>query len=436
MEIPERVRKLKKKTAPILTPQFGSLQGVRVLQTATLIAVPHAGTMLADFGAELIQVENPGAGDTWRSFSPYIPGDGNKVSCVFAQEAHNRLSMELDMRINKNPLSREVFLGLIKVSDIWLENLVWLKQRYGITDELVREVNPQITIVHESGYGKPEFGGDPDRCWKAAYDLIGQSHGGWCHLVGEPKGTPTRIAPGSSDYVAAFSVSMGALMGYIDALETGKGQTIDVAQFEAIGRMLGDNFSRYFNLNEVPTRTGNRSLLYQPNNIFKASDGYIAISVSEPDQFQRFLQAMAETTGLNPDNYPWTEVNGSEKAINSPMGKELEKITTDWIGRHTKKEVDDLFVRHSVPSTPVCSAEDAANDPHWLQRGDFVECIDQTIQKKIKIGSPVPKFSQTPGRVWRGAPALGQDTEDILSRILNYTPEEINKLRAEKIICK
>ena len=145
---------------------------------------------------------------------------------------------------------------------------------------------------------------------------------------------------------------------------------------------------------------------------------------------------MAEVIGLNPDDYPWPEVNGSEEAINSPRGRELDRITTDWISHHTRKEADDLFARYDVPSTPVYSAEDAAKDPHWLQRGDFVECIDQTIQKKVKIFGVASKFSQTPGRVWRGAPAVGQDTENILTKILDYTPEEINQLRAERVICK
>jgi crotonobetainyl-CoA:carnitine CoA-transferase CaiB-like acyl-CoA transferase len=82
----------------------------------------------------------------------------------------------------------------------------------------------------------------------------------------------------------------------------------------------------------------------------------------------------------------------------------------------------------------VYTAQDAAEDKHWVDRNNFVECIDQTIQKKVKIFGITPKFSQTPGKVWRGAPALGQDTDDILSKILNYTPDEISQLREEKVV--
>jgi len=161
VEIPEKVKRLEKRPAPILIDRFGPLQGIRVLSTSSLVAAPFGGSMMADFGAEVIHVENPGFGDPIRGMPPFITGNGGKVSPIWADNGRNRLSMELDLRINKKPLSKEVFLGLIKASDVWIENLVWLEQRYGITDELVREVNPQISIVHESGYGKPEFGGTP-----------------------------------------------------------------------------------------------------------------------------------------------------------------------------------------------------------------------------------------------------------------------------------
>ena len=317
MEVPEKVKRLEKKPAPAIIPQFGPLTGMRVLSSGTLVAEPHAAALLADLGAEVIHIENPGQGDTIRNVAPYIKGGGTQTSTFQADNGRNRLSMEMDMRTNKKPLSKEVFLKLIKSCDIWMDNLVWLEQRYGITDKMVLEVNPKIIIVHVSGYGKPEFGGNANMCWRASYDLIGQAYGGWCHLVGEPDGLPTRVVPYSIDYVSAITALIGALMGYINMLNTGKGQVVDLAQFEAAARILGDNFTRYLNLGEAPCRTGNKSPIYQPNNIFETIHGYIAIDVSDPDEFESFLKAMSEAIGLNPDDYPWSEVNGSEEAVNS-----------------------------------------------------------------------------------------------------------------------
>ena len=139
MEIPERVKKMKRKPAPLLIPEFGPLRGIRVLSTGSIIAGPFIGTLLADLGAEVIHIERPGFGDTYRTLGPFITRNGKKVSAPWANEATNRLSMELDLRLNQKPASREVFYGLIKQSDFWIENLVWLEQRYGITDEEVLE---------------------------------------------------------------------------------------------------------------------------------------------------------------------------------------------------------------------------------------------------------------------------------------------------------
>ena len=435
MEIPERVKELEKKPAPILSERFGPLQGVRVLCTGSIVAGPHGAALMADLGAEMIFVENPGMGDLLRRGLPHIKAeDGRSISAGWVDSARNRLSMELDMRIHKNPRSREVFLSLIKASDIWIENMVWLEQRYGITDELVLKTNPRIVIVHESGYGKPEFGGEPNKCWRAAYDIVGQAYGGFTHLAGDPDGPPTRLEPYSADYITATFVALGALMGYINAQEKGEGQVVDVAQFESVARIMADVFPTYLNTGHVPGRSGNKRDWFQPSDIFQTSDGYAAIGAFSVGVFNRFLQAMAEATGINPADYPAEECTLSKENINSPKGLALDKLLRDWVRSHTKAEASALFDKYQVPCGPVYTAKDAAEDPHWIGRGDFVECVDQTIQKKVKIFGITPKASETPGKVWRGAPALGQDSEDILTRILDYTPSEVQQLRQAKAI--
>lgn len=193
-EIPPKILNMERKKAPLFIPEFGPLKGTRVLLTGSIVAGPFIATMLGDFGAEVIHVEAPGMGDTYRTLGPFLVKNGKKVSLPFSNDARNRLSMTLDLRINKNPESKEIFLGLIKQSDIWIENLVWLEERYGITDELVMKVNPKIVIVHVSGYGHPEFGGDPKICKRASYDLIGQAYSGWPNVIGFRDGPPTRLS--------------------------------------------------------------------------------------------------------------------------------------------------------------------------------------------------------------------------------------------------
>lgn len=166
-----------------LIPEFGPFSGIRVIGTGSLVAMPHAINMMADFGAEVINIERPGVGDTYRLMGPFAEYEGKKVGTSWAQDARNRLSMslKLDLKISE---VKEIFLGLIKEADIYIENMVWL-DKYGISDKELLETNPKLIIVHVSGYGRPEFGGIPKVCDRASYDLIGQAYSGYMHLNGD-----------------------------------------------------------------------------------------------------------------------------------------------------------------------------------------------------------------------------------------------------------
>jgi len=433
-EIPSKVIKMERKKAPLLAPEFGPLKGTRVLLTGSIVAGPFIATMLGDLGAEVIHIEPPGSGDTYRTLGPFLTKNGKRISLPFSNDARNRLSMTLDLRINKNPESREIFLGLIKQSDIWIENLVWLEERYGITDELVMKVNPKIVIVHVSGYGHPEFGGDPKICKRASYDLIGQAYSGWPNVIGFREGPPTRLSLWACDYVTALVGTIGALAAYAHAMKTGEGQIVDVAQYEAVARILESYFTAYLNAGIEREREGNKAQGFQPYGIFKAKNGWIAIGAFGPAVYNRFLQAMHEAVGLNPSDFPWEECASTSQAVNSPKGRKLDELLTKYVEAHTVEELEELFNKYSVPCSRVMTPKDAASDLHWKSREVFVDAFDFNANQILKYTNVVPKFSKTPGKVWRGSPALGQDTEAILKKLLDYSDEEIARFREKKII--
>jgi len=435
--IPEEVLNMKEKPAPILTPKFGPLQGLRVLSTTSVIAAPFTGSLFAWFGAEVIHVENPGEGDTMRVLPPRIARGDRTVSSPWANEATNRLSMELDLRLNKKPASREVFYGLIKQSDFWLENLVWLEQRYGITDKEVLEVNPKIIIVHVSGYGKPEFGGEQEKCFRASFDMIGQCYSGWPNLIGPKDAPPSRANPWTGDYCAAMTAFYGALMAHMQMLKDGKGQVVDVSQFEALARNFCESyFCTYLNSGVTMTRSGNKSSGFQPYDIFKANDGWVAIAAFGKGTYEKFIKCWAPQVGLNPDEYPWEDAGSSAIAINSEKGLKLDSMLREWVAARSGKEVEDFFNAHEVACTRVYTPEMAASDPHWTGRNNFIEVEDHTLGEKIWVTGIHPKLSRTPGQIWRGAPSLGQDTDAILKNILGYSDAKINDLREKKVFSK
>lgn len=426
----KRLEEIGRVPAPALIPPFGPLQGIRVLSTGSLIGMPHAANMLADFGAEVIHVERPGVGDTYRMLAPLVRDGEKAVSASWVQDARNRLSMtlELDMGI---PEAKEIFLGLIKISDIWFENLVWL-EKLGITDEMCMGVNPKLVIVHVSGFGRPEFGGVPEVCKRGSYDMIGQAASGWLSLMGEPDPRPPMLArPWTNDYITGMFAVFGALLGYLHAQRTGEGQVVDVSQYEANARLLSDTFVSYLECGILRQRTGNKTPAFQPYDVYRSRDGrWVALGAFGPAVYERFIRAI----GLDPGYFTWEECASSQEAVASPKGRELDRITREWIASRDAREVEQHMARYRVPCSLVMDARDAFESPHWQARENFVTYEDQTLKRNVRAFGITPKLSKTPGRVWRGAPALGQDTDAILTRLLGYTREEVEALRQRGII--
>jgi len=413
-----------------IIPEFGPLAGVRVIGAGSIVAMPHAANMLADFGAEVIHIERPGVGDTFRGLGPFAVHEGSKVSTSWAQDARNRLSLSLNLDLNI-PEVKELFLGLIKETDIFMDNLVWL-EKYGISDELLLEANPRLVIVHVSGNGRPQFGGIPEVCDRASYDMIGQAYSGFLSLNGDADRAPTIAKPWVNDYQSALTAVFAALVGYINVQKTGKGQAIDVAQFESGARLLADTFVSHTEANVTRARTGaSKADAFQPYGLFQDKQGdYVAIGAFGPGVYKRFLKAV----GLDLEYYNFKDCASSAAAVASEKGQELDRTTVEWVAARSANEVVEVMAKAKVGCSKVYTAADAVVDPHWIDRGDIIEYEDQTLKKNIKAFGIVPKFSDTPGQVWRGAPTIGQDTTGILSEILGYTPEKIEDLRAKGFI--
>ena len=208
------------------------------------------------------------------------------------------------------------------------------------------------------------------------------------------------------------------------------GQVIDVAQFEANARVLSDTFVTYLSAGMNRQRCGNKSPAFQPYDIFRAKDRWVAVGAFGPAVYERFVKAI----GLDPAYYSWEECSSSIEAVSSEKGQELDRITREWVGGRTAKEVEEHMARFKVACTIVVSAMDADESKHWHDRGDFVEYQDQTLGRNVKALGIIPKFNKTPGKIWRGAPALGQDTERVLTTILGYSAAEIAQMREKGVI--
>lgn len=413
-----------------IVPNFGPFSGLRVVSAGSLIAVPFAGAMLADFGAEYIHIERPHVGDSLRYLPPFADKGGTKVSTSWMQEGRNRLSLSLELNL-KHPEVKEVFFDLIRRTDIFMENLVWL-DKLGIRDQDLLEVNPRLVIAHVSGFGHKEFGGLQEYCDMASYDMIGQAFSGFMHLNGDPEpAVPALTKPWTSDYMSGFVCLFGILAAYHHVLKTGQGQIVDVAQFEANARLLTDTFPTYAETGVIRTRTGTKSIAFQPYGVYRdKNDEFVAIGAFGRAVYERFIKAV----GWDLEYFSHKAAGDGVETLKSPKGRELDAKIVDWCSQRTADEIVSVLAPARVGVAKVNNAKDCMAHPHFLDRDDFVSYVDETSGEKIQAFGISPKLSETPGEVWRGAPTLGQDTEEILTKLCGCDADQIDAMRAKDLI--
>ena len=412
-----------------IVPEYGPFAGMRVIAAGSLIAMPMAATMLADFGAEVIHIERPGVGDTMRMLGPFAEVDGKKVATGWAQNGRNKLSLTLELNL-KHPEVKELFYGLIREADIFMENMVWL-EKLGIYDEELLKVNPKLVIVHISGLGNAKFGGVPSVCNRASYDMIGQAFSGWLYLQGYADRDPVVAKPYLNDYVSAFAALFGTLAAYTSAQKTGRGQVVDIAQFEAMAQYMYGTYTSYTMTGQVTERSGNASPAMQPYDLFHTKDGgLVALGAFGPGVFKRCMLAL----GLDPEYFNFQDCSSGPEALASPKGRELNAKVVEWCASHDAAEIESVMEAARVPCSKVNTVKDTLESEHFRSRGDWVTYEDQTVGAPITAFGIAPKMSETPGRVWRGAPYMGQDTESVLKTILGYDDAKIAELRDKRLI--
>ena len=349
---------------PLVPEPFGPLQGVKILSTGTLVAQPFAAHVAAAFGAQVIQVEHPnGATDPWRRLDDRMQGEGPvEVATCFVQERRNAFYVTLDLC---TPEGRDLFLRFIAMSGIWMESSkpgTWAK--WGLSDDVVLTRNPAVVITHVSGYGQE---GHPDYLGRASYDMIGQAFGGLMNLTGFPDPEPpVRAVPYTGDYISALFALWSSLAAYIYAQRSGKGQVVDVAQFEAVHQILGGTMVQYFNNGVVRERSGNKSPTFQPYDTFRARDGWIVLGALGP-----IFERTCRVVGLDAEKYAEAATN-----IDSERGRQFDNHLRGWIGTRSVAEAVRAFNEGRIPCSPVMTSADMAADPHYRARGVHTEWDD------------------------------------------------------------
>ncbi len=407
-----------------LVPAYGPLSGLRVLESARFVAGPWASAYLAEFGAQVVHVEGPPFeppyADPTRSLRPLLPGGapGDEVSESWVQYARNKLSVGLDVR---TPAGRRVFLDLLAHSDVWIESSrPGTYDRLGLSDEEAWTANPRLTIVHVSGHGRT---GEPSRVAAPSYYLTAQAYSGYLSLQGNPDpDPPMRAGTALNDTVTGLASATAGLMGYIHAQKTGRGQSVDVAQYEIFFVLLENLALDYFMRGVVRGRHGSAHARLHPYDVHRASDGWVVVAAPTPDAWV----GLRTLLGFRDPAFDDRDYRLAHRAP-------VDAAIAEFCRTRTREELERLGREHDVAISRVHDIADLARDPHYRARQMFLEWEDP-VAGTVKGPGVAPKFSETPGRVWRGAPWLGQDNDRVLRDLLGYRDEELAALRSEGVI--
>jgi crotonobetainyl-CoA:carnitine CoA-transferase CaiB-like acyl-CoA transferase len=393
------------------------LARLRVVELGQMIAGPFCGHLFADYGAEVIKVEAPGEGDVMRSWGGVYKGLGLYWPIL----AREKKSVTVDLRrAQGQALMRE----LVSTADVLVENFrPGTMERWGLGWEDVRPLNPRLVMVRVSGYGQT----GPNR-EKAGFGAIGEAMGGLRHLSGEPGRPPVRVGISLGDSLAATHGFIGALLALYarDRADggSGRGQVVDVGIYEAMWAYMESILPEYEKLGRVRQPTGSILPKIAPSNVYPASDRqWVLIAANHDNVFRRLAIAVGHPEWADPSAPYATHVSRGE------LQAELDADLAQWTCGRSADEILRVMDEAGVPSGRIYTAADIARDPHYAARGMIIEVPEPGLDgETVRMQGVVPKLSDTPGRVSRGGPLLGEHNDEVWTPLVGA--ERLADLRA------
>ncbi|USX25258.1 CoA transferase [Oxalobacteraceae bacterium OTU3CINTB1] len=393
----------------------GALRGVRVIEMGQLIAGPFAGKTLGEFGADVIKIEAPGAGDPLRNWRMIKEG----TSVWWQVQSRNKRSVALDLRSAEG---QDIARKLIAEADVLIENFrPGTLEAWGMGWEALSALNPGLVMLRISGYGQtgpyrdlPGFG------------AIGEALGGLRHLTGEPDRVPVRCGISIGDTLAALHGTIGILTAlYHRKVNGGMGQVIDVALHEAVFNVMESLIPEYSAFGVTREAAGSALPGIAPSNAYRCGDGFVLIAGNGDSIFKRLMHEIGRADLAD------------DPALANNAGRvarvaELDAAIGAWTATRLVADVLAVLGQAGVPAGKVYDARDIAEDPHYRAR-DMI--LSQTTRDGYELEVPgiVPKLLGTPGSVRSAAPRLGEDTDAVLQE-LGLTEQDVAVLRGKGVV--
>ncbi len=401
------------------------LQGLRVLDVSRILAGPTCTQLLGDYGADIVKVERPIAGDDTRRWGPPFlqdeTGQDTSESAYYLSANRNKRSITVNMATSEG---QTLIRDLAKHSDIFIENFkVGGSKQFGLDYESLKFINPRLIYCSISGFGQTgPYASRP------GYDFMIQAMGGIMSLTGPTDGEPFKVGVGIADVMCGMYACTAILAALQHRERSGEGQYIDVALLDSQAAWLVNSAQNYLTSGQPAQRYGNGHPNIVPYDIFPASDGYFALAVGNDAQFREFCEVIgAPQLGLD-DRYATNRNRVKNRHELIPLLEEnlRGQSINHWLAALEEK---------GIPSGPVNSVEQVFSDPQVLSRGMKLEMPHPDIKGETidLIGNPV-KFSKTPVSYRHTPPKLGQHTEEVLTELLELSEQQIEKYYQQGII--
>ncbi|MFS1286875.1 CaiB/BaiF CoA transferase family protein [Pseudomonas piscis] len=406
------------------------LEGIRVLDLTVALSGPYASLLLGGMGAEVIRIESPGGSDIARSNPPFLGSDGlnfgapgeDEISLSILNRARNKKSITLDL---KNEQGKALFMQLVQKADVILENFSeGVTAKLGVDYDGVRAHNPNIIYASIKAMGEP-----------SAYpglkgmDIIVQALSGIMEVTGFADGPPTRCGLPIADMVAPMYAVNGILAALIHRGRSGVGQHVQVSMLDCLASWVAEEHFDVMGQAGYPMRSGNFHDRLAPFGVYRTLDGHIAIVAFHPEWMRGLLDALGQAELIEDPRF-------AHRGPRMRHATELNGIIEAWTSQRSSAEaIEELGRKRGVPVAPVRTPQQMLDDHRLHERGAILELSHPHSGPTGAVGMGLPiQFSVTPSQFDQPAMALGAANEDIYSRLLGLSAEQINRLREQGIV--
>jgi formyl-CoA transferase len=375
------------------------LAKLKVVEMGQLIAGPFAAKTLADFGADVIKIEPPKVGDALRKWR--LLKDGTSV--WWQVQSRNKKSLSLDLRQVE---AQEIVRTLAKEADVLIENFrPGTLEGWGLDPQKLLELNPRLIVLRISGYGQT----GPYRD-KPGFGVVAEAMGGLRHLTAEPGRVPVRVGISIGDTLASLHGVIGILLALQERHNSGQGQIIDIALYEAVFNCMESLLPEYSAFGEVRQAAGSALPGIAPTNAYQCADGgYVLVAGNGDSIFKRLMTVIGRD---DLGNDPQLENNdGRVKRV-----VELDHAIGEWAKTVSTDKALEILDSVAVPAGRIYTVADIANDPHYKAR-ENIQTIQMQDGSKLDVPGVIPKLSRTPGSIKTLAPDIGENTDEILKSI-------------------